>query len=695
MDFCLSQFNNNNEVSCDDLLLDDIDCLENLNENDFLNFTNGCDDLQYSSLLPDTPPETPINYQSPYSNGTVNDSPPRSASNSFTLPSPESNLSSLLESGSYSPSSNSSCSSSSSQLNFAIGHSPQTNLNNNSQQQHQQNQLNQTIISHPALIIPQSNNGVGTLTACLNSPSSIVIPSIVNCQPVLASVDLNGYTYQLNGNSLVYTKSIEGSNSLKSKGAYIQPKPILPSQQISPKLANNGVQQKELSKSQTLEARKLRNREAALNSRMKKKEYVEGLEENVKSLTKERDDLREENKQLKMKVADLESKLYVNKRPMDINGNYGAVSKKAKMSYFAVCVMLCLQVSPYLIPGGSDHELNTLPASRQLAAMPIQHTGRSLLWKRDTDSANELGDYDMDDSKSLDPSLNSKESLNSSVVQYANMTSKSVLCKDYILMNRTESMRLESELRDWFTRFQLEEKQQLLMYRQQLRRNRLSKMAAAMPKIEPATKKTGTGNKRLLFDSKYVPIPRLKLWMQKQNGDYDLSEHFDSGSDGTPVGGTAAAGDTNKEEKGGSAGIESLFGLDYQSLLRTIHRRDDTFYYLSYPSKGHLILPPISNRSDVRPRFSFLIPTFHNLSLDNPSAGGQTAHQNLNMSANPQMFILQIDCQVINTKVTLINEDGTRFANKTSKPTADQPKRYPRSTVVNNGTKSSRRNGNK
>src|SRR5699024_4329146 len=133
---------------------------------------------------------------------------------------------------------------------------------------------------------------------------------------------------QLNGPSLVYPASLDTSSASKSP---IQPKSILPSQ-VSPKLAK---QQKELlTQKQALEARKLRNREAALNSRLKKKEYVEGLEENVKKLTKERDDLLAENKLLRGRVKELESRLQVpaaSKGALDINGNYYS-NKRVRIS---------------------------------------------------------------------------------------------------------------------------------------------------------------------------------------------------------------------------------------------------------------------------------------------------------------------------------------------------------------------------
>ena len=569
IDYCLGSVN-----SYEDLSLDDIDYLENIDESDLLNFTN-CDELNFSSILPDTPPETPITHEHYYHlNGQANLSDSPRSANGNILPEQFDNL----------------------PLDSAFSNS-QLNLANNI-----------TVANSPTIIIPQPNVVPSTIATCI-SPSTLVIPSIVNCQSVLSTVDLNGF--KLNGKSLVYTKSADNGSFSKNN---IQPKSVLHSQ-ISPKLAEK---QKEFLKNQTLEARKHRNREAALNSRLKKKEYVDGLETDIKKITKERDVLLVENKFLKVKVKDLENQL-CSKARLDINGNYDS-NKKAKISYFAVLFMVFFQISPYIIsmaPSSSSSPTNStsFSSNQLLNTLPLkansQKIGRTLLWKSDSEYPND--------------NIGAKGFNSSATTVYANMT-RSILCKDFY--NETESLRLETELRDWLTRFKLEEKQHLHLKRKL--------KSSQLPKSKQ-------NNKRLLFDSKYVPIPRLKMWMQKQKyGDY-LPEELEQGNNNA----------------------EPLkYGLDYDSLMATVHRRDDTFYYLSYPSKGHLFLPPISNRTDVRPRFSFLIPTFHNLSLDGSQKNSDT---NLNSSISPQMFILQIDCQVINTKVTLINDENHRFDNKTNK----------------------------
>lgn len=634
----------------EDLSFDGIDYLAEHIEKDLLNFTD-CEDLNYS-LLPDTPPETPVNYQnSPMSCHSVG---------------PCISLTDNFDSSTFANSHHLSF------ANFAVSNSPLSNgsISNGSSRSSSSSCDNSspTVISSTptTIFIPQANlaQSPPTIATCI-SPSSYVIPSLVNCHPVLSNVDLNGF--QLNGNSLVFSNSSESNN-----GSCLTKNPILPKSslhsQISPKMATG--QQKEMLKMQTLEARKLRNREAALNSRQKKKEYVEGLEENVKKLSKERDALLTENKFLKCKVKDLESQLFTSaKTRLDINGNYDS-NKKAKISYFAVLFMVCIQVSPYVIPmspSSSPTSTNSnltdltnlqLANSPLKAASPQKHVGRTLLWESDSEdiaASNYLGNR---------KGGQAIEQFNSSSTQYANA---SIMCKDYF--NKTESMRLENELRDWLTRFQLEEKHLQQMQQLSRRKLRSSQQTAAAAVV----KSKGSSNKRLLFDSKYVPIPRLKMWMTKQKygADY-LSEQFQSNSDD---------GET----------AEPQLDLDYENLMATVHRRDDTFYYLSYPSKGHLILPPISNRSDVRPRFSFLIPTYHNLSLDESSSPSSSGSANANQTnISPKMFILQIDCQVINTKVTLIN-DESRFGNKTENNASKPPTRKNTYKIAKNASNNNKK----
>nr|XP_027198421.1 homeobox protein 4-like [Dermatophagoides pteronyssinus] len=400
-------------------------------------------------------------------------------------------------------------------------------------------------------------------------------------------------------------------------------------QNIQPKATTNKIsnhklkEQRENLQKQKLEARKLRNRETALNSRLKKKEYLENLETQVKRLGKENTDLMLENALLKQKILDLEQEIG-RFRLLDMNGNFTDSSvvannqKKVKISFFAVVFMFLYQISPYLISMSAEQNGNH-NISPNIIVFPNQnftansfnndgndhHILRKLLWK------GEEQDYFRKFSTNNFQSQNSQQ-------YYSNQTK--IGCENYY--NRTDLIRLENELRGWLTRFKLEENESR---RRQQQHSTSSK-----------------SKKKLLYNLKHVPIPRLKLWMiQKQRYMDYLNEESPS------------------EHSSSSFDDDSHFvPYDLENLMSTIHRRDDTFYYLSYPSKGHLILPPMSNRTDIRPRFSFLIPTVYNFNQQSNNSNN-TNHHNHNETGltlpSDHLYMLQIDCQVINTKVTLIN----------------------------------------
>ena len=529
------------------LSYEDIDTLDNIDETDLLNYNNS-NSYDQSSFLLNTPPETPNNYVM-HTDNLIN--------------------SSLNDS------------------NFQV-----TTINSPI------DVLNVSVTSNSSInSFPITQTNIGQINA---SPQSCLPQTMfINCQPILSNIDLNGF--KRNGISTNFSKNANNHSIGKNN---IQPKTILPGKISPSKLTDDS----HLSKKQKLDARKVRNRESALNSRLKKKEYLENLETEMKKLSKENLELSTENKLLKEKIKDLEFELSKLKNT-DINGNYESNRKKVKMSFFAVLCIFCFQVSPYLISIGPNVNNNTkFEQNDMLVKLSVNghqsHIGRNLLWSTDSDLT----------TKSYYKLHYGSDHSNSSY--YANLT-KSVLCKDYF--NKTESLRLENELRDWLTRFNLEKKQL----------KRKSKSFQLLKSIQ--------NSKKLLYDSKHVPIPRLKLWMQKQKYMDYLSDEFIESTD-------------------------QMLPLDFDNIMTMVHRRDDTFYYLSYPSKGHLILPPISNRTDIRPRFSFLIPTYYNLSLDS-SLNISNSDTNSSM-VSPQLFMLQIDCQVINTKVTLINSGSQYDKNK-------------------------------
>ncbi|KAF7493696.1 hypothetical protein SSS_03475 [Sarcoptes scabiei] len=453
------------------------------------------------------------------------------------------------------------------------------------------------------IIIDYSNDlelkNIDPFTSELASPASIASSSSSNNSQTLTGLS----SFTLNEQVLPAI--------LQSKKPIIQPKIILPNINGSNQNTNASNKQKEISRQQKLEARKLRNREAALNSRMKKKEYIDNLEIDLKRLRKENIDLMLENSLLKQKISDLENELFKFKNFPLNNSDNG--KKKATISLFAVTFLMIFQFSPYLPL--ISHEKRDLIKSRTLLRRSINetHHSRNLLWSNEAfESSSSSADLIFEKRNKLLNVYNSSRS----VLQPKSANSNE------IYYNQTELKRMDTELRDWLTHFKLNELEMKRRY------------------YSLKSKKT---TKKLLFDLKHVPIPRLKLWLQKQKFiDYINEElvqnHFDF--------------DAN---------------FDYENLMSSIHRRDDTFYYFSYPSNGHLILPPQSNRTNVRPRFSILIPTTYNFksnSLNKTKIRNETAaitalprQTELHYETSPQLYLLQIDCQVINTKVITMNHE--------------------------------------
>merc|ERR1712025_306898 len=90
---------------------------------------------------------------------------------------------------------------------------------------------------------------------------------------------------------------------------------------------------------------------------------------------------------------------------------------------------------------------------------------------------------------------------------------------------------------------------------------------------------------------------------------------------------------------------EEIPRFTYESFFEAIHRRDDTFYVVSF-SGDHLLLPASARNGSSRPRMSLLLP-----SLTVP----------LNDSMQPpenHVAMMQIDCEVINTRLLHIHQDS-------------------------------------
>lgn len=581
--------------SSEDLSFDGAFDLDQIDENDLFNLSSS----STQSYELDTPPETPDNYSSP-SGGSyqgVCDSQNACNTNSF----------------------------------YNVDSNGRSNFGDE-----------QTGLMHS----PKIQTSILSPQSYCESQSSLSPPI------QLSSQSLNG--------QVVFIDSISPAPSYSQtvRAISIQPKVISPNQTQSSKHKPHVVVPKKANSiCAKVEARKLKNRESALNSRLKKQEYFQNLEKTNQALIKKNEELTKENLLLKQKVSELEWQVN-NLKLLDVNGNYNHLSdssnnnKKAKISFFAVMFIFFFQVSPYLLPIQSHNmkvpnDTSYLPSSDSFnnqITLPLntfnpnhRKIGRSLL------------SYSSDYVPQSVENFGSEMYNGSSTEHYAN---SSILCNQYL--NQSESIRLENQLRDFLTRFISKDESSHVL------NNKVD------PKVKPQVMDR-TNRKKVLFDAKHVPIPRLKMWMQKHKySDYLPDENsFDKQPKMVPE---------------VDNGLLPLFNT--KDLMAMFQRRDDTFYYLSYPSKGHLILPPISNRSDVRPRFSFLIPSLYNLSLDSLHRSNNSApssHINSSLVDSPQLFMLQIDCQVINTKVTVLKDTGgSTLPNKTTPLTRTGPKKLNR-----------------
>ncbi|KAG8334728.1 positive regulation of atf6-mediated unfolded protein response [Homalodisca vitripennis] len=77
-------------------------------------------------------------------------------------------------------------------------------------------------------------------------------------------------------------------------------------------------------------------------------------------------------------------------------------------------------------------------------------------------------------------------------------------------------------------------------------------------------------------------------------------------------------------------------------LLEALHRRDDTFYVVSF-SGDHLLVPALAHNNSLRPKMSLVLPAlpFNTSSMD---------------TATSSVTMMQIDCEVLDTRMVELNE---------------------------------------
>lgn len=108
---------------------------------------------------------------------------------------------------------------------------------------------------------------------------------------------------------------------------------------------------------------------------------------------------------------------------------------------------------------------------------------------------------------------------------------------------------------------------------------------------------------------------------------------------------------TSQPRTGVSSNVEnypvSLYDTQsrlYENFARTVRTRQDTFYYVSF-RKDHVIFPATNQNKTQRPKVSLIVPALIKNSTDT------------NNNADRQVHFMQIDCEVVDTRLFSIKQD--------------------------------------
>lgn len=315
--------------------------------------------------------------------------------------------------------------------------------------------------------------------------------------------------------------------------------------------------------------RMIKNRESACLSRKKKKEYVSALESTLSELNRENQKLKQENALLREKVSLLEGRETNNKSLI------GSLPKK-NTALFAILLVVSFNVFALGNFFVKQRELfNPLASNLDFGSKPsiaaVHAGGRSLLWSSEKED---------------------------NFVDSGNGNISLAMCPMQI--NRTESSRIDSELRGWFA-------------------------TPSQSKISPVKPPAKTSSKQEL--AKVMPRPTAISSTAYRK--YLLAPQNRVSHTGWIT--------KNEIQLYESVTDRHLFAAFFEA----IQRKDDTFYVVSF-SGDHLLLPATLHNSTLRPRMSLLLPAIPFNSTMQPGHIG----------------MMQIDCEVTNTKLLYVSENS-------------------------------------
>uniref|UniRef100_A0A8C6AUS9 Activating transcription factor 6 n=2 Tax=Monodon monoceros TaxID=40151 RepID=A0A8C6AUS9_MONMO len=320
--------------------------------------------------------------------------------------------------------------------------------------------------------------------------------------------------------------------------------------------------------------RMIKNRESACQSRKKKKEYMLGLEARLKAALLENEKLKKENGSLKRQLDEVVSE----------NQRLKVPSPKRR----AICVMIVLA---FVILNYGPMSVLERDSRRMNPGVNPTNQRRHLLGfsaKEEQDTSDGIiqkNSYRYDHSVSNDKAL-------------MVLTEKPLLyippppCQP--LINTTESLRLNHELRGWVHRHEVE--------RTKSRRttNNQQKTRILQGALEQGS------------NSQLMAVQYTETTSISRNSGSELQVYYAS-------------------------------PRSYQDFFEAIHRRGDTFYVVSF-RRDHLLLPATTHNKTTRPKMSIVLPA---ININENVINGQDYE-----------VMMQIDCQVMDTRILHIKSSS-------------------------------------
>ncbi|OPJ77167.1 cyclic AMP-dependent transcription factor ATF-6 alpha isoform A [Patagioenas fasciata monilis] len=319
--------------------------------------------------------------------------------------------------------------------------------------------------------------------------------------------------------------------------------------------------------------RMIKNRESAFQSRKKKKEYMLGLEARLEAALLENEKLKKENSTLKRQLDEV----VLENQKLKVSS-----PKRRTLCVMVVLAFIMLNYGPLSIfekdPNGADSTASSSHRTRNLLEFSAS---------QESNTAQKIpGDNIPQKSNRYDGSISENKALmivSEEPLLY--ISPPPPPCQP--LINRTESLRLNHELRGWVHRHEVERTRSRRLSNNQQQKARVMQSSLSQK-----------------ADSQLMAMPYTDTSLSRNSGN-ELQVYYAS-------------------------------PRSYQDFFEAIRRREDTFYVVSF-RRDHLLLPATTHNKTRRPKMSIVLPA---VNINENVINGQDYE-----------VMMQIDCEVMDTRI--------------------------------------------